>query len=281
ISCRKISPKPWRSSPPRHAPPRAPATFSMSMAASRRPTRAERGERLVATRNLAAVDLGASSGRVLLARFDGQQLNLEEVCRFPNQPVTLRGHRFWNILGLWDDILTGLRKARQVTGTLDSIGVDTWGVDYGLVDAHGFLLSQPFHYRDHRTDGMMEQVFARIPREVLYKRTGIQLLPFNTLFQLYAHEQLQPGELAHAFRLLLIPDLLHSWLCGSLVSERTNATTTQCWDPIAGAWANDLLAQLAIPTSMLPPVVEAGTVLGEVLPEWHSDLGTAQVIAPA
>src|SRR5438105_7265107 len=128
---------------------------------------------------------------------------------------------------------------------------------------------------------MIEQVFARIPREVLYKRTGIQLLPFNTLFQLYAHEQMQPGELAHAYRLLMIPDLLHSWLCGSLTSERTNATTTQCWDPSAGAWAVDLLEQLAIPTTMLPSVVEAGTVLGEVVPGWRDDLGAARVVAPA
>jgi rhamnulokinase len=253
----------------------------MSMAASQRPIRAERGEGFVATRNLAAVDLGASSGRVLLARFDGQELSLEEVYRFSNQAVTLRGHRFWNILGLWDDILNGLRKARQLAGTLDSIGVDTWGIDYGLVDAHGFLLGQPFQYRDHRTDGIMERVFARIPRDVLYQRTGIQFMPINTIFQLYAHEQMQPGELIHAYRLLLIPDLLHSWLCGSLTSERTNATTTQCWDPIAGAWAMDLLEQLAIPTSMLPPVVEAGTMLAEVLPELRSELGPARVVAPA
>ena len=235
----------------------------------------------MATRNVAAVDLGASSGRVLLARFDGRQVSLEEVHRFPNRPVVLRGHRFWNILALWDETLTGLRKARHVTGTLESIGVDTWAIDYGLVDARGFLLGQPFQYRDHRTDGMMEQVFARVPRDVLYQRTGIQFLPFNTLFQLYAQEQMQPGELAHAYRLLLIPDLLHSWLCGSQTSERTNATTTQCWDPVAGAWATELLEQLAIPTSMLPPVVEAGTVLGEVVPEWRDDLGAARVVAPA
>jgi rhamnulokinase len=127
----------------------------------------------------------------------------------------------------------------------------------------------------------MEQVFARVPREVLYRRTGIQFLPINTLFQLYAHERMQPGELAHAYRLLLIPDLLHSWLCGSLTTERTNASTTQCWDPLAAAWVRDLLEQLEIPTSMLPPVVEAGTALGEVLPEWRSDLGTARVVAPA
>ncbi|HEX6557726.1 MAG TPA: FGGY family carbohydrate kinase, partial [Ktedonobacteraceae bacterium] len=167
----------------------------------------------MATRNVAAVDLGASSGRVLLARFNGRQVSLEEVHRFPNRPVVLRGHRFWNILALWDETLTGLRKARQVAGTLESIGVDTWAIDYGLVDARGFLLGQPFQYRDHRTDGMMEQVFARVPRDVLYQRTGIQFLPFNTLFQLYAQEQMQPGELAHVYRLLLIPDLLHSWLC--------------------------------------------------------------------
>jgi rhamnulokinase len=193
----------------------------------------------------------------------------------------VHGHRFWNILSLWDDTLTGLRKAHQRAGTLDSIGVDTWGVDYGLVDINGFLLGQPFHYRDQRTDGVMEQVFSRVPREVLYQRTGIQVLPFNTLFQLYAQQQMQPGELDHAYRMLLIPDLLHSWLCGALTTERTNATTTQCWDPLVGAWASDLLNQVELPTSILPPVVEAGTVLGEVLPEWREELGATLVVAPA
>jgi len=235
----------------------------------------------VVTRNVAAVDLGAESGRVILARFDGQQLDLQVVHRFPNRPSLLHGHRFWDMQGLWDETLIGLRKARQTAGSLDSIGVDTWGVDYGLVDSQGLLSGNPYQYRDHRTDGMMERVFARVPRDVLYKRTGIQFLPFNTLFQLYAHEQMQPGELARAHRLLLIPDLLHGWLCGSQVSERTNATTTQCWDPIAGAWAMDILEQLSIPTTMLPPVVEPGTPLGEVLPQWRNDLGAARVIAPA
>lgn len=233
------------------------------------------------TRNVAAVDLGAESGRVILARFDGQHLRLEEVYRFPNRTVIVHGHRFWNVLGLWDEVLAGLRKARQLAGKLDSIGADTWAVDYGLVDAGGFLLGQPFQYRDQRTDGVMEQVFARVPRDVLYGRTGIQFLPINTIFQLYAHERMRPGELSRTHRLLLIPDLLHNWLCGSLTIERTNATTTQCWDPIAGTWVTDLLDQLAIPTTMLPPVVEAGTLLGEVLPEWRGDLGTVQVIAPA
>ncbi|GAC1578330.1 MAG: rhamnulokinase family protein [Ktedonobacteraceae bacterium] len=230
---------------------------------------------------MATVDLGASSGRVLLAHFDGRQVTLEEVHRFANQPVVMRGHRFWNILSLWDETLTGLHKARTHVGTLESIGVDTWGVDYGLVDARGFLQGIPFQYRDSRTDGMMRQVFARVPREMLYQRTGIQFQPFNTLFQLYAHKQLQPDAFAHPSRLLMIPDLLHSWLCGSLVMERTNATTTQCWDPLAGMWATDLLDQLALPGTLFPPVVEAGTVLGTVVRAWHSDLGMARVIAPA
>ncbi|HLZ59339.1 MAG TPA: rhamnulokinase family protein, partial [Ktedonosporobacter sp.] len=182
---------------------------------------------------------------------------------------------------LWSETLTGLRKARQMAGTLDSIGVDTWGVDYGLVDQRGLLPGNPYQYRDHRTDGVMEQVFARVSRDTLYHRTGIQFLPFNTLFQLYAHQQMQPGELARAHRLLLIPDVLHCWLSGAQVCERTNATTTQCWDPVAGAWATDLLEQLAIPTHLFPPVVEPGTSLGTVILELQGDLGAARIIAPA
>lgn len=233
------------------------------------------------TRNVAAVDLGAESGRVMLARFDGQRLDLEEVYRFPNRPVSLRGHRFWNVLDLWSNVRAGLRKARQVAGTLDSIGVDTWAVDYGLVDARGLLRGQPFHYRDHRTDGVMEQIFTHIPRQELYAQTGIQFLPFNTLFQLYAHERDQPGDLASAHRLLMMPDLLHNWLCGALVTERTNASTTQCWNPSAETWTTDLLERLGLPSAMLPPVVEPGTVLGEVLPELRGELGQVRVIAPA
>lgn len=233
------------------------------------------------TRNVAAVDLGAESGRVILARFDGREVTLEEVHRFANRPVVIHGHRFWNMLALWDETLAGLRKARRLVGELDSIGVDTWAIDYGLVDASGFLLSQPFQYRDQRTNGVMERVWQSVPREELYAHTGIQLLPFNTLYQLIAHEELQPGELSHAHRLLLIPDLLHNWLSGSLTSERTNASTTQCWSPATNAWTTDLLQRLNLPTSMLPPVVEPGTVLGPVLASLQNDLGRARVVAPA
>jgi rhamnulokinase len=230
---------------------------------------------------MAAVDLGAESGRVMVARFDGQRLSLEEVHRFPNRPVTVRGHRLWNVLDLWDETLTGLRKARAAAGQLDSIGVDTWGVDYALVNVRGLLRAQPFHYRDHRTDAALDEILARVPRETIYARTGIQFMPINTLVQLYAHEHQQPGELAAAHRMLLMPDLLHSWLCGEMVSERTNATTTQCWDPVSSSWAADLLTAVGIPTAMLPPVVEPSTILGPVLPELRGELGDARVIVPA
>lgn len=235
----------------------------------------------MATLRVAAIDLGAESGRVMLARFDGATLALEEVHRFANRPVLVHGHRFWNVLALWDEVLAGLRRARRLAGALASVGVDSWAVDYALVDRHGLLQGMPFQYRDQRTTGVMEQVLACLSREALYMRTGIQFLPFNTLFQLYAHESMQPGDLARAHRLLMIPDLLHNWLCGSLVGERTNASTTQCWDPVAGAWAADLLATLGLPVTMLAPVVEAGTPLGPLLPPWREELGAVQVIAPA
>lgn len=232
-------------------------------------------------RTAAAIDLGAESGRVMLAHFDGESLTLKEVHRFPNRPVMVRGHRFWNILALWDESLAGLRKARQEAGTLDSVGIDTWGVDYALVNSRGILRSLPFHYRDHRTDGVLERICARVSREDIYAHTGIQFMPINTLVQLFAHNEQLPGDLERAYRLLLIPDLLQSWLSGELVSERTNASTTQCWNPIAGHWATDLLQQLGIPVGMLPPVVEPGTVLGGALPEVQRDLGAVRVIAPA
>jgi rhamnulokinase len=235
----------------------------------------------MATRNVAAVDLGAESGRVMLARYDGRRVTLEEVHRFPNRPVWVRGHQFWNILGLWEEVLVGLGQARQAGGRLDSIGVDTWGVDYGLVDAQGFLLGLPYHYRDHRTDGVMERVFATLPRKAIYGRTGIQFLPFNTLYQLVAQRRTHPASLLAADQLLLLPDLMHSWLCGERVGERTNATTTQFWDAASGRWATDFLAAFEVPTAIVPPVVEPGTRLGPVLPDLRAVVGDAQVAAPA
>ncbi len=136
------------------------------------------------------------------------------------------------------------------------------------------LVGQPYQYRDHRTDGMMERVFATVPREAIYRRTGIQFLPINTLYQLAAQQEQEPALLAAAQRLLLLPDLFHCWLSGELVSEYTNATTTQLWDAAKHRWAGDLLTNLGIPPSLLPPVVEAGTRLGPLRRELALDLGS-------
>ena len=236
----------------------------------------------MATINLAAVDLGAESGRVLLARYDGRRLSLEEVHRFANQPVRVQGHLYWNVLGLWHEIVAGLRRTRSRAGTLQSVGVDTWGVDYGLIDRQGFLLGLPFHYRDGRTAGMIERVLARIPREEIYARTGIQFMPINTIYQLAAQRELQPGLLDHADRFLLMPDLFHAWLSGERVGERTNASTTQLWSATEHRWATELLEALDIPAHLVPPVVEPGTLLGQALPELEDELGSGvQIAVPA
>src|SRR5438128_4083729 len=163
-----------------------------------------------------AVDLGAGSGRIFLAGLAPGELLLEEMRRFHYPPVQIDGHLRWNLASIFDEIKTGIRKtgqrARELSRPIESIGVDSWGVDYGLIDAAGKLIEDPICYRDERTQGILEQVFARVPREEIYRRTGIQLLNFNTLFQLYAHAQ--AGIPENATRLLLIPDLINFFLSG-------------------------------------------------------------------
>jgi rhamnulokinase len=237
---------------------------------------------MAAKRNLAVVDLGAESGRVFLASYDGTRLAIQEMHRFPNRAVSILGHLYWNVPTLWQEILQGLRQARMAAGELHSVGIDGWGVDYGLLDASGQLLGLPFHYRDTRTESMMQRVFARVSRETLYSRTGIQFLPFNTLYQLAAHYQQQPGLFAYIDRLLMVPDLFHYWLSGERVGEYTNATTTQMWSVPQKRWCPELLDTLGIPAHILPPVVEPGTNLGPLLPELAEELGAGvRVIAPA
>jgi rhamnulokinase len=242
----------------------------------------DKKDQSVASLHLAVVDLGAESGRVSLARYDGTRLNFQEAYRFPNRPVQVRGHLYWNVLELWREMLDGLRRSRAISGDLHSIGVDTWGVDYALLDAQGFLLGLPFHYRDSRTQGMMEQVCARIPRETIYADTGIQFMSINTLYQLAAHMQMQPRLFEYADRLLMIPDIFHAWLSGIHVGERTNASTTQLWSVNEQCWSNQLLKALNVPSNIMPPVVEPGTLLGPLLPELAAELGSnVQVAVPA
>jgi rhamnulokinase len=231
---------------------------------------------------LAAVDLGAQSGRVAVGRFDGERLAVTEVHRFPNEPVLIGGRLQWDVLGLFRETLNGLRAAGRESA-VDAVGVDSWGVDFGLVDQNGQLVSNPVHYRDARRAAAFDSVLARIPARELYARTGIQLMPINTLFELAAMAAEEEPALEAAQRLLLVPDLFHSWLCGRRVAEYTNATTTQCFDPSRGAWATDLLERLDIPTSILPEVVPPGTLLERLTREVSAEtgLGSPRVVAGA
>jgi rhamnulokinase len=224
-------------------------------------------------RSYAAIDLGATSGRVLTGSLRDGRVELEEVHRFDNRPVRLPDGLRWNLLHLFTESLEGLRRA----GAVDGIGVDTWGVDYALLDGGHRVLGLPFHYRDERTGGMVERAFERLPAERLYAATGIQTMPINTVFPLLADEG--SAALAAAQRIALVPDLLALWLCGELANERTNASTTGLLDARSGDWAREAIAALGLPERLFGPLVEPGTALGPLLP--HHDLGSAAVYAVA
>jgi rhamnulokinase len=237
------------------------------------------------TGNYIAIDLGASTGRVLLGRWDGARFDLQELHRFPNDPVTVMGSLHWDVLHLWAEIKQGLaRYAARSDEQLDGIGLATWGVDYALLDCAGRLLGNPYHYRDARTNGVMEQAFEVVPREEIFAHTGIQFMQINTLYQLYSMARNSDPQLDAAETLLLVPNLFTYWMSGHKVAEYTHATTTQFYDARARRWATPLLERLSIPTRILPPVVEPGTVLGGLLPDVAEEVGlrrTAPVIATA
>ena len=230
---------------------------------------------------MVAVDLGAESGRAVVGTFDGGRLTLEDVHRFPNVPVTLAGTLHWDFLRLFGEVTTGLRRA-AAGGPVASVGVDTWGVDFGLLDARGRLLANPVHYRDRRTEGMPDLAFAVVPRDEIYAATGIQFMPINTLYQLFSMVRAGDPLLDQADRLLMMADLFHHFLAGTAVAEYTNASTSQCLDPVSRDWARPLLARFGIPTGILPPVVAPGTVLGPVRADVAADTGLrdARVVAP-
>lgn len=238
------------------------------------------------TRNYLALDIGASGGRAIIGRFDGERLALEEVHRFANGPVTLPGafgaSLHWNTAGQFEHVKQGLARAVQACGgELVSLGIDTWGVDFGLLDAQGELLGLPYHYRDSRTDGMLEEAFGRVPRPELFMQTGIQFMQINTLFQLLAMVVRKSPLLNAAATLLMIPDLLNYWLSGRPVSERSIASTSQCLLPDHSDWNRVLLDRLGIPTGFLPPLVAPGTVLGPLLPAILEETGAHGVMLVA
>lgn len=225
---------------------------------------------------LAAVDLGASGGRVLTGRLEGGRLVAREAARFPNRPVRAAGRLHWDVLALWADAQDGLRAAAREHGGLASVGIDTWAVDYGLLDADGELLGNPAHYRDGRTAGAAEAFARLLDPEAHYAATGSQVQPFNTVFQLLAARG--SAALAAADRLLLVPDLLGRWLSGADVTEVTNASTTGMLDPATRRWSAAVLDALARggvggARRLLAPLVEPGTVLGPVLPDVAGPLG--------
>lgn len=232
--------------------------------------------------NYLALDLGAESGRAILGRLEDGKLTLTETHRFPNGPVQLPDGLHWDVLRLWSEIQTGI-SASAALAPLASLALDTWGVDFALLDRNGALLGNPHHYRDTRTNGMLKKAFSRVPREQIFAQTGIQFMQINTLYQLLSLvEQKSPLlEAAHTF--LTIPDLFNYWLSGAIACEFTNATTTQCFDPVRRAWALPLLEQMSIPTRILPPVCQPGTALGSLRPEIAAKTGAGliPVIAPA
>ncbi len=231
-----------------------------------------------------AVDLGAESGRVVAGHFDGVSIQLEEVHRFGNGPVNVRGSLYWDFLGLWKNIKAGLTKAGALYGDrVVGIGLDTWGVDFGLLAADDTLLGTPYHYRDTRTDHAMEDAFEFVSRDEIYERTGVQFLQFNSIFQLMSMVKAGSPVLDIAETFLNLPDLLNFWLTGRKVSEFSIATTSQCYDPRAKDWAYDMLEKLGIPTHIFGEIVPSGTVLGPLLASVADETGLGQVpvIAPA
>jgi rhamnulokinase len=231
-----------------------------------------------------ALDLGAESGRAVVGHFDGQSLRLEEIHRFPNGPVLVNGHLYWDALRLLSEMKAGIRLAVQKYGKdLASLGLDTWGVDYGLLDEQDNLLGNPFHYRDSRTDGMMEALLEVVPREEVFEHTGIQFMQLNTLFQLYAMRYNKSPLLDMAHTFLNMPDLFNFWLTGRKVSEFSIATTTQFYNPRTKTWAFEMLQKLGLPTAMLGEIVPPGTVVGDLRADVADELviDPIPVIAPA
>jgi rhamnulokinase len=208
-----------------------------------------------------AIDIGAESGRAMLGRID-ERLTLDEVHRFSNGAVRVANHIHWDVLRLWAEIQNGLRIAAEVgRGSLAGIGLDTWGVDFGLLDAADHLIGNPYHYRDARTNGMIEAASKIVPLEEIYNQTGIQFMQLNTLFQLFAMRQENDPALQSARTFLTMPDLFNFWLTGRKVNEFTNATTTQCYNPREKRWAAELLAALNVPQHIFGQIVPPGTVL--------------------
>jgi rhamnulokinase len=217
-------------------------------------------------RHYLALDLGAESGRAILAKLDNHRVELTELHRFANVPVRLASGLYWDTLRLFHEICEGIRAASAATEDLDGIAIDTWGVDFGLIGSDGELLQNPRHYRDARNAGLAAEVCRKVPRAEIFRETGVQFMDINSLYQLYAISQTSPHVLETASKLLFMPDLFNFFLTGTTVSERTIASTSQFYDPTHKRFATDMLRKLGISGRFFPELISAGTELGPILP---------------
>ncbi len=228
--------------------------------------------------NLLAFDYGASSGRAMLGKFDGERLSLSEMHRFANEPVMVGGSLYWDILRLFHEMKQGILKtAAGGYKDIASIGIDTWGVDFGLLDSTGGLLGNPYHYRDSRTEGMIEEACRIVPGQEIYAATGIAFQVFNSLYQLFSMKFNKSPLLEKASTMLFTPDLLRYFLTGEKSSEYTIASTSQMIDAHTRNWAGDLLDKLGIPRNILTEIIDAGTVAGKLTSGVAGELGIGQV----
>ncbi|MEW9669361.1 rhamnulokinase [Ammoniphilus sp. 3BR4] len=227
--------------------------------------------------SILAFDLGASSGRVILGRLIDRRMEVEEIHRFSNDPVQVGDRLHWDILRLFHEIKQGLLKVKHQGVSPQSLAIDSWAVDFGLIGKNGELLGNPYHYRDPHTDGVMEQLFAEIPKSEIFDRTGIQFLSFNTIFQLYALKKSDSPLLREADSFLMIPDLLRYFLTGEMANEFSNATTTQLFNPTLGKWDVQLIRQLGIPDSWFGPIVHPGASVGKLRTSIGSELGVGEI----
>lgn len=228
------------------------------------------------TKRVLAFDFGASSGRAIIGCFDGDKITLEEVHRFSNDPVSVGGTVYWDVLRLFYEIKQGIIKAK-IAGGFDSIGIDTWGVDFGLIDSEGKLMENPVHYRDARTTGLVDEAFKTMPKEKLYGITGIQFMELNTLFQLIALKKYRPWMLERADKMLFMPDLFGYMLTGKMCAEYSIASTSQLIDLDKRTWSKEILDAFGIKESVFAPLVQPGTVLGELSKEVCEECGVDPV----
>ena len=228
------------------------------------------------TKRVLAFDFGASSGRAIIGCFDGEKITLEEVHRFSNDPVSVGGTVYWDVLRLFYEIKQGIIKARMAGG-FDSIGIDTWGVDFGLIDSEGKLMENPIHYRDARTVGMVDEAFKTMPKEKIYGITGIQFMELNTLFQLISLKKNRPWMLERADKMLFMPDLFAYMLTGKMCAEYSIASTSQIIDLETGSWSKELLDAFGIKEDIFAPLVKPGTVLGMLTDEICEECGVEPV----